>query len=268
VRQINGCLLTIDDLGHLSRYVADLVLNQNITAGHDLYPTRSITTDLLFGGRYALLRREFQTPPEQGSSQTSDSKNILVMMGGSDPHNTAAKVAHALFHVPGIHARIIAGALNPHLPTLHQLAAESQGKIEVLVNVQDMVAQMDWANLAVSAGGTSVLELASRQVPTLLLSIADNQRAISAALHEHHVMTHLGWYESTDESTITEAIKEHLLGPLSTRKKQEDTRKRCKELCDGQGAARVVRHMTELDSQSQHREISFWPASMEDRTLV
>src|SRR5262245_44166362 len=52
-------LLALDDYGHVEHYWADLVLNQNLHAGPELYADRAPHTRLLLGTRFALLRREF-----------------------------------------------------------------------------------------------------------------------------------------------------------------------------------------------------------------
>ena len=52
-------ILFLDDYGHAQRYFADLVLNQNVGVGAELYADREPETRVLLGPRYCLLRREF-----------------------------------------------------------------------------------------------------------------------------------------------------------------------------------------------------------------
>ncbi len=53
-------VLFVDDSGHATGYVADVVLNQNAHACAELYESRHAHTRLLLGPRHALLRREFR----------------------------------------------------------------------------------------------------------------------------------------------------------------------------------------------------------------
>lgn len=268
-RNIQGRLMMIDDLGHLSHYSVDLVLNQNITASESLYPIASATTRFLLGGKHALLRREFCNRPNAAHQEDVSSNNVLVMMGGSDPENVTIKVLHAMLNMPTIQTRVIVGGLNPHLQSLQRLADQSAGKVTLLVNVQNIIEEMDWADLAISAGGTSVLELASRQVPTFLISIATNQVAIATALQEQKIMKYLGWHETVDEALIESATRAHFFN-APTEQEQKEAARRYLELCDGQGAARVARHLQQnfACGQASHRDISFWVAQQEDREII
>ena len=56
-------LLVLDDFGALSRYVADIIVNQDPVAGERLYDRRDANTRLLLGPNYTFLRREFRQHP-------------------------------------------------------------------------------------------------------------------------------------------------------------------------------------------------------------
>ena len=91
-------LLVIDDLAHLDRYHADLILNQNSYAAELAYPCDA-NTKLLLGTEYVLLRREFW--PWQGWRRRipETARHVLITMGGSDPENVSLKILQALERV-------------------------------------------------------------------------------------------------------------------------------------------------------------------------
>ncbi len=231
-------LLVVDDLGLPVPGAAALVLNQNITADAGLYPPAAGGAGLLLGCRFALLRREFRAPPPVRDF-AEPCRRVLVTLGGSDPQQVTGRVIAALRTLPGMEARIIVGAVNPRLEELRALCAESDGRLEILAGVRNMVPLMDWAQMAVSAGGTSVLELASRALPTLLITVADNQAAICALLAEAGVMRHAGWHHELDVSTLA-AMMQGLAedGPRRARMAELG-----RALVDGLGAVRVAGEM-------------------------
>ena len=255
-------LLFVDDLGQLSHYAAALVLNQNITSASSTYADHAAHTRLLLGGRYALLRREFRcTAPRRDPAGTIE--RVLVTLGGSDPDNVTTKVIDALLLLPHLHAKVIVGAVNPRREELANHCLQAGGRIELLPPVENMVPLMDEAQFAISAGGTSVLELASRSLPTLLIAIADNQLAICETMRERGVMAYAGWHSDASPADLASALDE--LTSEAAILQRAQFIERGPELVDGQGAIRVAREMLALTAQ---RSVRVRPATMDDARQV
>ena len=229
-------VLLIDDLGQSEPVVAELILNQNVTASPTLYP--GDTERLLLGGRYALLRREFRAPRVERRFEGLATR-VLVSFGGSDPCNFTRRAIEALLECPGLQAKVVVGAANPRLAELCDVAAPAAGRIEVLPAVKAMVPLMDWADFALSAGGSSVLELAARGLPALVVAIADNQTAISETLQARGLMRSLGWHESVEVTELAQALQDLAADARS----REALSAAALDLSDGRGALRVVEAM-------------------------
>lgn len=257
----SGCrVLQIDDLGFDGDCEATLILNQNLTASPLLYPGVTEPEHLLLGGRHALLRREFRAP-RPNRRFDGPARRVLVSFGGSDPCDFTRRAIEALLQCPDLKARIVVGAANPRLEALRALAAPAGSRIEVLSAVSEMVPLMDWADFALGAGGSSVLELAARGLPALIVAIADNQSAISTALHERGLMRSLGWHEQVDAATLAGALRE-LADDAPARARFSAA---ALELADGRGALRVAAEMlarTALD------RLRLRPATEEDARLL
>lgn len=242
--------LMLDDLGQLPHFSAELILNQNISACESMYFSRDKGTSLLCGCSYALLRREFRRAHVvRGTSAACE--RVLVTLGGSDPENVTQKVINALEAVPQLRAKVVLGAANPRREALQEYCKARGGHIELVPPVEDMVPLMDWAHLAVSAGGTSVLELASRGVPTILLATADNQRAVCETMHANRVMLSVGWHEDASIDMLAATIR-HLASEDGRGLRGEFTM-RGTALVDGRGAPRVAREMMARDAMTSVR---------------
>ena len=231
-------VLVIDDNGHAGQYCADVVLNQNLHAKESMYSEREPQTRLLLGTRYALLRKEFWPYRGWNREIPKVARKVLVTMGGGDPDNVTTKVVKALdrVEVEGLEAVVVVGGSNPHLGEIKTAATESCWRVTVKRDATNMPELMAWADVAISAAGSTVWELAFMALPAVLLLLADNQREIGRRLDELGAAVNLEEYEECWVHKITEALKQ-LICPPERRRTISD---RSRELVDGKGAERVV----------------------------
>lgn len=234
-----GCkLLWIDDYGHAAHYYADLVLNQNISADPSLYNNREPYTQLLLGTRYALVRREFKRWQGWQREISPVARKVLVTLGGGDPDNVTRKVIQALkqVDVPGLEARIVIGPANKHLEVLKKEIGD-QSRLHLLTNVADMPDLMAWADVCISAGGSTCWELAFMGLPGIMLITAENQRGNVEALNREHVGINLGWSQDLSVEKITSHL-EHLMMNAEMRSL---ILQRGQNLVDGHGGRRLCK---------------------------
>lgn len=231
-------LLVLDDNGDADFYGADLVLNQNIHACADWYAGRAPYTQLLLGTKYALLRREFRAWRNWQRGAPALAYKILVTLGGSDPDNVTLQVLQALSLVRAdqLEATVVIGGSNPHRASLEAEAARAAFPVRLVTNAPNMPELMAWADLAVSAAGSTVWELAFLGVPTLLLVTADNQQGIARGLEEAGLAVNLGWAQGLEPVRLSHALMALWHDP----EKRADISRRLRQLVDGQGASRVV----------------------------
>lgn len=236
-------LLYVDDAGYAGRFLADLILNQNISANEGLYSNRHADTRLLLGTHYALQRREFWKWRGWKRNVPDIATNILVTLGGSDPNNVTRQILQLLLllKTPGLRVRAVVGAANPHWKSLKELANSSPGRFELIGNTSEMPELMAWADLAVAAGGSTCWELALMGLPMVLLVLADNQRAIAAGLEREGVAIDLGWHNLLESVNMAKVLGDLLDDPIRRRLMSNLG---CK-LVDGYGAARVATILTE-----------------------
>ncbi len=179
-------LLVIDDMCHLEHYYADIVLNQNLHAEHLSYSSES-DTRLLLGSQYALLRREFRALKETKREIPQVAKRVLITLGGADPENHTLEVVQTLRTISkpsDLEVIVVIGVNNPHEEALERAISESPISIDIVRNVQNMAEILMWADLAVSAAGSTVWELSYLGVPMLLLPWQKNQEQIAQSLVE------------------------------------------------------------------------------------
>ena len=242
-------LLVIDDYGHADSYCANFILNQNIDADASLYPRINPKTQFLLGCEYTLLRREFWSWRDHAryqlrKSPPGSSLRILVTLGGSDPDNVTLKVIQALQLVnsDNLEVIVVVGGSNPHYEKLQTEVAKSRILITLQQNVTNMPELMAWADIAIAAGGSTNWELAFMGLPSLVITVADNQKDITAKLDRQGVIINLGWHQNVTIEGLSLAIQD-LIGD---RPHRETMSKKGQQLVDGNGAKRVVSAMVSM----------------------
>lgn len=243
IEQANHPFLVIDDMAHLDHYYASIVLNQNPYSKNLQYSSEPHTR-LLLGTKYALLRREFWQWQGWQRPVPRVARKVLVTMGGSDPENVTLKVIQALqrLDINGIEARVIVGGSNPHYKILKSVVQSSQIPIHIAYNVADMASIMAWADVAISAGGGTLWELAFMRLPSLILTIAENQELIVAELDRTGAIVNLGWHGDISVMEISRRLH-WLMWDVEARVKMTDLGR---QLIDGIGPKRVISEMTGL----------------------
>jgi len=234
-------LLFIDDYGHADYYYADIVLNQNLHANEKLYKDKEPYTKLLLGSKYVLLRREFLKWREWKRKIPRIARKVLVTMGGGDPNNVTLKVIQALKQVKvgDLEAVVVIGGNNLHFEELQAAIQNSQIQIRLESNVTDMSKLMAWADIAVSAAGSTSWELMFMNLPSIVLVLAENQRSVAKCLSAKKVAINLGWHESISFNGIAKEIEKL----LEARERRVEMAQCSQHLIDGEGAERILMYL-------------------------
>jgi UDP-2,4-diacetamido-2,4,6-trideoxy-beta-L-altropyranose hydrolase len=230
-------LLFIDDFVHADYYLADVVLNQNIYAQDSMYTKKAPYTKLLLGSDFALIRENFLSWIDWKRENPRHAKKILVTLGGSDPKNITSRVLDALetLSLPSLEVKVVISGNNPEKDQLHKRVLTSNHYGEIIEDAPNMPELMSWADIALSAGGSTNLELAFMGVPAITLNHSENQILNSRVLEKNGVVKNLGWYEQVSCDTLSQSIN-HLINSMKDRKTMSVMGKR---LVDGFGAKRV-----------------------------
>lgn len=212
-------ILFIDDYGHAEHYWADIVLNQNVYAHEELYQHREAYTQLLLGTNYVLLRREFLEWQQWSREIPEIAQKILVTLGGADPENVTLKVIEALKKLDNqdLEVIVVVGGSNPHYAILEEATKNTKFPMNLRQNVTNMPELMAWADIAITAGGSTCWELAFMGLPSLVIILAENQRINTQILEKMEVILNLGWYEDIFDSSISKMIQ-HIVFSFRIRK--------------------------------------------------
>lgn len=181
VRSAGRPVLVFDDLADSDDLCADLVVNPAPQAARLPYGRVAPEAELLLGPAYAMVRREIRDARSL-AVPFAERRSLLLTFGGSDPLGLTGpcmvRLAPAL--PPGGRLTVVVGGANPRADAIGMLAVSLGSKVEVHFDTARMGALMAASGLAVSAAGGTTGELAALGVPTVLVTVAENQRGAAA----------------------------------------------------------------------------------------
>jgi len=168
IAQTSPQLLCVDDFFRIPYPDRAIVLNGTFNIERFAIPRPKQNS--LLGSRFIPLRKPFWDVPAR--SCASLPKSVLVTFGGKDCRQLTAPIVDALlasFPNLEIHA-VIGAAYHAAIPE-----ANSRLILHRNLNACEMCALIMQCDLAVSAAGQTLYELARSGCPTVAVKIADNQ---------------------------------------------------------------------------------------------
>jgi len=236
-------LMIVDDNAENRPYAADCVLNVNVHATEAMYVARSPVTRLLLGPTYALIRSEFRRALAVRQVPAFASR-WLVTMGGSDPVDATGQFLAAIAdsNLAGVSIEVLVGPANPRGEAYASLASRSPVPVALSSAVSDVTVPMARADLALSASGGTVWELALMGVPAAVVSLAPNQAQLAASLAALGVAVPLGEAKAGGDGHGWLSAMKSLASNAQSRTQMLS---RACTLVDGQGPFRVARALRE-----------------------
>jgi UDP-2,4-diacetamido-2,4,6-trideoxy-beta-L-altropyranose hydrolase len=189
-------LMVIDDLAD-REHSCDVLLDQNLVEGMEMRYQGKVPQHCtcLIGPQYALLRPEFSAlrPASLERRKVPTLNRLLIFMGGSDPDNETGKVIAGvkLTQKQWQHIDVVIGQSFPALSALKQ-SLVSLPFATLHIQTPDMAKLMAAADLAVTAGGSVTWEKCTLGLPSLVVIMGQNQRAIAEMMHERGAQRTLG----------------------------------------------------------------------------
>ena len=229
--------LVIDDLADRP-LGADLVLDSG-PARRDVDYNGLISDDtrLLLGPQYAPVRPEFAALRDQALAWRGEPVGrVLVSLGLTDLDGITGRVVERLRpKVSDVGIDIVLGADAPSLASLTKIARRDT-RILLHVDTPHMARLTAEADVAIGAAGSSAWERCTLGLPTLMLVVAENQRAAANSLAEREAALVVD-ADATDFDALFDRALTRLTTDAGLRRQLAAA---SAAICDGQGAPRVA----------------------------
>jgi UDP-2,4-diacetamido-2,4,6-trideoxy-beta-L-altropyranose hydrolase len=235
-------IMVIDDLAD-RQHDCDLLLDQNLVANREhrydgLLPE---SCACLLGPEYALLQAQYaewhkRVPPRSGVI-----RRILVYFGGADNVNLTGKsiAAFLALNRADIALDVVTHPASRHMENIRQQTA-GHSQITLYESLPSLARLMVKADLAIGAGGATSWERCCLGLPSLVITLAENQKPIAVELERQGLIRWLGHSDEINEAILTQALKEIVENKLSP-----EWSEKCHQLIDGKGILRIMEKLHE-----------------------
>jgi spore coat polysaccharide biosynthesis predicted glycosyltransferase SpsG len=236
----NWSLVTFDDQA-VRELPVDAVINGALGATKLCYRT-SGNTRLLLGPAYQVVRDDFRAMPARG--KTGKVRRVIVLVGGDDPLGLLSVLGDILQEaaehaaVP-FNSELICGPFMG-LPNL-----QGMSHVKVVRNPPDLKKRMILADIAISASGQTLYELARCGTPTIAFYSGPDQVHNLSSLAAGGVVMSAGDATKPEWSGEIRAAMALLLGDSPRRAAMSEAGQ---SLIDGLGADRLVEAITRLST--------------------
>jgi spore coat polysaccharide biosynthesis predicted glycosyltransferase SpsG len=212
------------------------VINSNIHA-FDLDYLKKDCIDYLLGLKYLPLRKEFWEVPEKRIKERVDT--IMITFGGEDTKNMTPKILRILReNYPSFKKKVIIGK---GFKSLNEIKQECDNNIELIYypGAKEMLNTMLESDIAISAAGQTLYELARVGVPTIAILVADNQRGnLKGFVEKGFIDNFISWDGGNLEEKVIKAIEN-----LLDKDKRESKNQIGKSIISGNGAKIFVEEL-------------------------
>ena len=242
LKKLTPCLVYLDDLAAWD-YPVDIILNPNVDAKEKGYAQFKNQQKQLLGLAYCLLREEFSNLPKREAKE--DIKDFLITTGAADPWIMTEACLELCQQIcpEAVYHLIIGNAFQKQ----EEWAKKASGQIRIYQSPQAMSEIMLQCDVAVSAGGSTLYELAACGVPTLAFLYSENQRGVVEYFSERELLVNMGEFQNIRDKE-KRAVERFSMGwnEIRSQKRRQDIIEKQQSLFDGKGRNRVVKEIEEF----------------------
>ena len=234
----------IDDLDAFA-YECEALINYGAFFDKNEYKARqNLAKKHFLGSEFAPLRAEFYS--RRKSSKNTQKKQVLLTTGNTDLLGIMPRLLEAFLgdeSLKNLEFLAISGAFNEHENKLLALSAKHKN-IKVLKNPENMAQIMAEADFVLSAGGSTLYELASLAKAVICFSIAANQNNIKSWA-EAGAMLYAGDAKADSHSVVARSLN-LLKSLLNDENLAKTLGQKAHFFVDGKGAIRLAKELLSL----------------------
>ena len=271
MRNASALIVALDDLADRD-LDADIVVNPAPAVAASSYHGRiRPESRLLRGPDFAILRRQFLARRRHSLARRADRDRpdqVLVAFGGTDPANGTGLALDALRTLPIQRIDVVLGAHAPHLDAVRSSVAGFGGRARLLVDVAEMADIMAECDFAIGAPGTGTWERACLSLPSLLVGIAENQRANARTVEQSGAGLLSGFTTSDSREAISAHLRRDILRLLAEPQLFRAMQIAAAALCDGRGTMRLATAFVRPSSLADGTPVTLRLAEVADAEIL
>ncbi|MGB5793121.1 UDP-2,4-diacetamido-2,4,6-trideoxy-beta-L-altropyranose hydrolase [Poseidonibacter sp.] len=234
ITELNLFIVMIDDYNRKGILKKGMIVDWTILAEEKNFHKTCDTIAYLLGSKYTPLRKEFNIDYKRKIN--SKINNILISFGGSDVKNMTPKILKFLnTEYSNIKKTIIVGS---GFSNVDQINKECNKNTKIIreATAQEMCQEIITADIAIASGGQTLYELARLNLPTITITLVDNQIDDIKGWEEACSYYNAGWY---DNNALLSNLKTYI-NLLQKVSKREEIIEKTKKHLSNDGANLLV----------------------------
>jgi len=229
LKKICKLLITLEYTGKAIQY-ADVSFNSLI------FTDQPKTKKSFQGIEFCPIRNEFVKTRKQYRMRKKV-RSVVVLQGGSDTKSISLKLIKYLEKMDNsFKITIIVGAMSGNYKKLKDFARTSSKNISILYDVKKISSEMKKHDIAISAAGTTLIELLTIGIPTIITCGEMHEIPLARTIQKQKAAINLGYGPQIKQEIFIKNV-ESLLNNFKLRKELST---KAKKIADGEGLNRIL----------------------------
>ena len=197
LRSYYSRIVIFDDIKYLVPKYVTGIINPNIYNSKTFYPSN---IKIWSGKKYILLRDEFTK-----SRKKVKKNSVFLCVGGSDPVNQMDRLLNILSSKTKYKINAVFGHGFSDKKIIRKW--KDNKKIKIYFGINNISNIMSRAVYSISSSGSMIYELMAMKIPTICMSLAENQINIGKSLIKSKTVSYLGHYDQVSDKNILNKIE-------------------------------------------------------------
>ena len=235
-RDVSAPIICVDELG--GRFLgADIIINPMINTENVDYPGRE--SPVYAGGKFLILSNKIQAYRRRYIVR-DEMKHICISMGGVDRCDSTNKILDTLLRTDADwNIDVVLGGGYPNFNSIFDLT-KNHPQVQIYQNINYIYDLFVKSDVAFSAGGNTLHELACIGVPTIVIPTMEHEVENGKTFERFGFGRCLNKSEKISGTEIKAALD--IMDSLTVRKKMSDCGR---NICDGKGLERTLQIIQE-----------------------
>lgn len=222
----------------------NLIINYSSVFDEDYYKSHCPQAKTCLGIKYAPLRKEFWNK----STSEQFFNHIFISSGGADDPNITQSIVETLnedsFFSDYVF-EVIIGPLNLHKNSLVS-RYQNTPNINLRIDTPSVADIMSQCSFAISAGGTTLYELASKRVATVSFAINAEQEPDAQSFAHLKLALYAGSLKDLSKNELCKRISEELKKLINKKSLYTEIRKNQIDALPNSGTTRIIQSLIGL----------------------
>lgn len=218
----------------------NLLINYNVNYNKKFYFEcyKKQNCKLLLGTEYVPLREEFFISKQR--KEPLKAEKILFLTGGSDSQELVNDFIENSARLSSCDLTVVVGKYSDYKKSE---ITKVPNNVKIVAQTNQIVDLMLANDLVISAGGTTMYELCALGIPSIIYSMADNQKSEAEYMGQHGYVVYVG---ESQESDFWDILVNETIRVVNSQYLRQVMVEKMQKLVEGNGSIKIAECLMRL----------------------